>query len=193
MIKVGDKFQTRDGQTAVIEEIYESRSFPVRGRVNGVYAEWLLDGSYSFAPDFEHSLDLIIPPEPAMTTIEIGKTYKMRNGETVLIKATDIDGAEPILGVRKYEFGSIHAALWFADGRFSERGEHPYDIMIEPERVSLWANWYGNSPAPDSYYGWTYTSREEADKISEKARTHVLEIITENGEPVDVKIHKVPR
>ena len=54
-----------------------------------------------------------------------------------------------------------------------------------PEHKSVWANWY--SPAD------SYPTRKDADKRAAPGRTHVLEIITENGKPVDVKIHEVEK
>lgn len=47
-------------------------------------------------------------------------------------------------------------------------------------RESRWVNVY------DGWY-----SREEADRIATIDRTSIVEIIYENGRPVDVKLHKV--
>ena len=113
--KVGDKFETRDGQTATIHEIIEGDEYPLRGLVNSDSEEWRLDGSYDYVPGRKNPLDLIIPPEPVMTTIERDKIYKMRGGLEVLIKAVGIEGPEPILGVVKGNSGRFDPYLWRAD------------------------------------------------------------------------------
>ena len=58
-----------------------------------------------------------------------------------------------------------------------------YDLvpMRRAERKSSWMNWYGDN---------NYPTREQADDSAQKHRTHVLEIITKDGKPVDVKIHE---
>ena len=119
--------------------------------------------------------------------IEVGKTYPLRGGLTARIISTNIKGAgrRPIggyinLGDRE-EYQS-----WYPNGCVYSGTESNLDIVMpEPERETRWINWIGLE-----HY---HFSREEADKISHPSRTHVFEIITENGEPVDVKIHKVER
>ena len=59
-----------------------------------------------------------------------------------------------------------------------------YDLvpMRRAERKSVWINYYDDEG---------YALREEADNCATEDRTHVLEIITEDGKPVDLKIHEV--
>jgi hypothetical protein len=120
--------------------------------------------------------------------IEAGKTYPLRGGLTARISFTDKKGNRPISGlvdVGEYE----DHQTWYADGHVLLGGNSDFDIVMpKPERESRWINWYGTSSG-----GTGYKTREEAGSNAGNFRTHVLEIIIENGELVDVKIHKVER
>lgn len=60
------------------------------------------------------------------------------------------------------------------------------DRIISPERKSRWMNWYGPNRS-----GLDHETREQANRNASNFCTHVLEIITEDGKPVEVKIHEV--
>lgn len=81
-------------------------------------------------------------------------------------------------------------------GKYQDQSFGPVGAIMEmtkikvkeaypPEHKSVWANWY--SPAD------SYPTRKDADKWAAPGRTHVLEIITEDGKPVDVKVHEVEK
>lgn len=127
-----------------------------------------------------------------MSKIKAGKTYPTRDGRTVRILATDFKHDYSVVGAILREDGTEVVQFFTANGNYYRHIEnHNLDIIIPPERKSRWINWYR------SYFtnsgGIEYASREEADRFANKYRTHVIQIITENGEPVDVKIHKVER
>ena len=124
-----------------------------------------------------------------MSKIKVGKTYPTRNGHKVRILATDRKNCRPIVGlISANEAEEMYS--WFEDGSYyPDSTESLYDLIISPERKSVWINWYGARNIPGSYCEF----REEADNCASRDRTHVLEIITENGEPVDVKIHEVTK
>lgn len=121
--------------------------------------------------------------------IEAGKTYPLRGGLTARIIVTDIKGGRrPIGGYVNHGDREVYQA-WHLNGRAWDHATSDYDIVMpEPERKSRWINWYGTSGGRTEY-----KTRGLADKSAADNRTHVLEIITENGEPVEVKIHKVTK
>lgn len=66
-----------------------------------------------------------------MAKIEVGKTYKTREGRCARILATDLDGDFPIVGL----IDNIKIVTWTSEGLsglFS--GEHRLDLMFEPEK-----------------------------------------------------------
>ena len=122
-----------------------------------------------------------------MTKIEVGKTYQTRDGRTVRILATDLMDLNPVVGAILFKDGIELVAYFAADGSFAgSDAENKLDLIIPPDRKSMWLNWYG----PD-HSGLYHETREQADECAGNFRTHVLEIITEDGKPVDVKIHEV--
>ena len=74
---------------------------------------------------------------------------------------------------------------WREDGSIFASCRSDLDLIIPTERKSVWLNWY--SPAD------SYPTRKDADKRAAPGRTHVIEIITEDGNPVDVKIHEAKK
>lgn len=120
--------------------------------------------------------------------IEAGKTYPLRGGLTARIGFTDKKGVRPISGLVDVGERELHQT-WFADGRAWDCGASDYDIVMpEPEILTVWENWYGGDDhklSPDT--------RKDADERASAGRTHVIEFRVRNGEPVDVKIHKVER
>ena len=120
--------------------------------------------------------------------IAVGKTYPLRGGLTARIGFTDKKGVRPISGLVDVGERENHHT-WYSNGRAWDGMESNYDIIMpEPERKSRWLNWYGTSSG-----GSEFETRKEADYHRGTDGTHVFEIITKNGEPVDVKIHKVER
>jgi len=115
-------------------------------------------------------------------TIKPGDKFKTRDGREVEIDRIDTKGTHPVIGRMKvWQKGN-----WTVDGKwFGGPEDHYLDLISPPQRTSVWMNYY---PVDDAY-----ALREEADNCATDDRTHVLQIITENGEPVDVKIHKVER
>lgn len=118
-----------------------------------------------------------------MTKIEAGKTYPTRNGLSARILVTDKKGGHPIAGLVTMANGNEILYSWREDGSVFALARDDFDLIIPTERRSRWLNWYDIG----------FTSREEADKNFGTDRTHVLEIITENGKPVDVKIHEAKK
>lgn len=122
-----------------------------------------------------------------MTKIEVGKTYLQNNGAKVRIVAIDLKNERPVLGLVLNDDGVETPRTYHPDGKWDQLyGDNPWNIIIPPERKSKWLNWYDIGSGESDH-----TSREEADKNSNVCRTHVLEVITEDGKPVDVKIHEV--
>ena len=74
---------------------------------------------------------------------------------------------------------------WREDGTSLALGKGDFDLIIPPERKSVWLNWY----SPADYY----PTRKDADKWAAPGCTHVIEIITEDGKPVDVKIYEAKK
>ena len=124
-----------------------------------------------------------------MTNIEAGKTYTTRNGLSARILATDKKGEHPIAGLITMADGNEIWYSWREDGSVFALGMSDFDLIIPTELKSVWINWYGNG---DGYCGaCNYNTREDADLISCEERTHVIQIITKDGKPVDVKIYEV--
>ena len=122
-----------------------------------------------------------------MTKIEAGKTYQTRNGLSARILATDKKGVHSIAGLITQANGDEIWYSWREDGTSLALGKGDFDLIIPPELKSMWINWYYNG------LGENLSSREKADRYSQTGRTHVLEIITEDGKPIDVKIYEVEK
>ena len=130
-----------------------------------------------------------------MTKIEAGKTYRTRNGLSARILATDKKGVHSIVGLITQANGDEILYSWREDGSVFASCRSDLDLIIPTERKSVWVNWYGEMSG-DGYSIRVIgsTSREEADKYAwQDRRTHVFEIITEDGKPVDVKIHEAKK
>ena len=121
-----------------------------------------------------------------MTKIEAGKTYRTRNGLSARILATDKKGLQySIAGLITVANGDEIWYSWREDGSVFALGRSDFDLIIPTELKSVWLNWY----SPADYY----PTRKDADKRAAPGCTHVLEIITEDGKPVDVKIHEAKK
>jgi len=124
-----------------------------------------------------------------MSKIEVGKTYLTQNGRSVRIIATDRMAEYPIVGLLHQNNSRESVDAWTAEGLYNKSvPDHDLNIIIPPERKSGWLNWYGTDNG-----AYVYRTRNDAELGALSGRTHVLEIITEDNEPVDVKIHKVEK
>lgn len=131
-----------------------------------------------------------------MTKIEAGKTYPTKNGLSARILVTDKKGGHPIAGLVTMANGNEILYSWREDGSVFALGRDDFDLIIPTERKSVWLNWYGEISG-DGYSICVpgSASREEADKHAwQERRTHVFEILfTEDGKPVDVRIHEAKK
>ena len=68
-----------------------------------------------------------------MRKVEVGKTYKTRNGRQVRIYAVDGAGDEAIHGAVWSKLGTLgtwRSTTWCADGSYLKCGSHDWDIVI---------------------------------------------------------------
>lgn len=115
--------------------------------------------------------------------IEVGKTYLTQNGHSVRIIATDRMGKYPIVGLLFERDGKETVQDWTAQGLyFACDPDYDLNLIIPPKRKSRWVNWSKDMG---------FLKREDADIYARPGRTHVIELITEDGELVATKIHKV--
>ncbi len=75
---------------------------------------------------------------------EVGKEYKMRNGEAVGIMDVNYRGlsGQSIIGkIKRYNYEEV--MTWGSDGSFtSEKRKHRYDLMPPVKTKKLWGNVY---------------------------------------------------
>lgn len=111
---------------------------------------------------------------------EVGKEYKMRNGETVEIMDVNYRGlsGQSILGkIKRYNYDEV--ITWGRDGSFaSEKRKHGHDLMPPVETKELWINVYGE------FGGWS--NKELADKQAASARIGLVKI-TITGDEFEVE------
>lgn len=114
---------------------------------------------------------------------KVGVTYPTQNGRSVRIIATDRLGEYPIVGLLSENNGFKSVQSWNAEGLYHEaKPDHDLNLIIQPERKSRWVNWSKDMG---------FLKREDADIYARPGRTHVIELVTEDGELVATKIHKV--
>ena len=93
-----------------------------------------------------------------MTKIEVGKSYKTRNGRQVRIYAVDGAGGTAIHGAVWSNLGTWRSTSWYADGSYLECVSHDWDIVIKPlsfEGVDKVQSFGGHSIlfVPDEFAG----------------------------------------
>jgi len=122
-----------------------------------------------------------------MTKIEVGKTYVQNDGAKVRIVAVDLKNERPVLGLVLNDDGVEIPRTYYPDGKSNQYyAGGAWNIIIPPERKSCWLNWYGANSG-----GSCYRTRNDADLGAGPSRTQVIEIITKDGKPVEMKIHEV--
>ena len=65
-----------------------------------------------------------------MRKVEVGKSYKTRNGREVRIYAVDGAGDTAIHGAVWSNLGTWRSTSWYADGSYLECVSHDWDIVI---------------------------------------------------------------
>lgn len=92
--------------------------------------------------------------------IEAGKRYRTRGGDEVEVLRTDINSADPVLGVITYKNSGGQSAISFKeDGSYLGEMEYSHDLIseIRPKRV-VWLNVYEEDEGASFF-----SSRQEAD------------------------------
>ena len=126
---------------------------------------------------------------------EAGKTYQLRGSGTAEILKGGVKlrvSGSIILGLINEPDGYQSLCGWHLDGRASKDGETDLDIMpLEPKRESLWINIYPSELQKGPSLP-LHKSKEIADSAWTRAhRTHVLELVYEDGVFVKSITHKV--
>jgi len=93
---------------------------------------------------------------------EIGKQYKLSNGEVVQIVYMNVPGQYPILG---FDISTGRKISWTAEGSFYSRGESYSDLTTEEykEPEYRWINVYDGMLT-------SYRTKESADKLASSDR-----------------------
>lgn len=122
-----------------------------------------------------------------MTTIQMGKQYRTRDGREVRIYCTDAGGSWPVHGSYYVESESRWAHVtWDINGFFDTPDEENNRDLIEvPERVSRWHDWVHYRLGYDTRAGAEASARANGQPAS------IVEIIFEGQRAVDVKLHPV--
>lgn len=114
------------------------------------------------------------------------KPVQTRTGRKARIVCTDVKSEYSIIAVITKPDGAEYAATYKDGGRSSSFCElMPSDLINVPERTSRWANIY----APQ-FTGRSTRERCGETISEEQRRLCVVEIIYEDGVPVDAKLHK---
>lgn len=94
-----------------------------------------------------------------MTKIELGKTYRTRDGKEARVYATDHGTDVPIVGAIKIR-GEWRVCRWFDTGLVSRLGENNVDLIEVKPRIKreVWVNVYRDG------CGTPWNTRAEADK-----------------------------
>ncbi len=126
------------------------------------------------------------------------KPVQTRDGRKARILCTDFKDVWPIVAavttntdievIRYYREGGLVArncGPMSAMSALTDSLLDPDDLINIPERTSLWFNLY----EPDLICGG-YQSKDICNLRNKASRLTVLEIVYEDGKPVDVKLHK---
>lgn len=114
--------------------------------------------------------------------IELGKTYRTRDGREAIVYATNGAGDYPVHGAHMTVDG-WHIAVWTADGfQFLSRNQHDLDLIEVKPRIKreLWVNLYPSK----SCVMIGYETKDQADKAAAYNRIACIPIIIdcEEGE-----------
>lgn len=104
-----------------------------------------------------------------MSRIEMGKTYRTRDGREVRIYAVDGRGEWPVHGAVKNPDGECHTT-WRPDGRWCS-DDTPSDLIEVRPRIQrkVWVNVYHNGVN-------AFRTREYADEVAREDRIACVEI-----------------
>ena len=122
---------------------------------------------------------------------EAGKTYPLRGGGTaeILKVGAYLSDGRTIVGIMSTHLGDINPTSWFAGGSWRQSSNSDYDLMPpEPKRESGWLNIY---PKSSNIEQIVCRSRDNADFLALATRTHVLELVYEDGVFAKSIAHKV--
>ena len=116
-----------------------------------------------------------------MLKIEAGKKYRTRGGDEVEILRTDLNSANPVVGILTVCDGTQSAYEWASNGAFWFDGTQvDMDLIseIKPKRV-VWLNVY---PVVGESGDWSYySSRTEADYYAAPDRIACIRVEFEEG------------
>lgn len=118
-------------------------------------------------------------------TFDPTKSVRQGNDRPARIVCTDMRGQYPIVALITNKSGEEQVFFSNELGRQFLGHETDYDLVNVPARTSFWQNVYAHGN------GGSYPSREMADNQRATNRLAVVEIILEDGKPVDVKLHPV--
>ena len=113
------------------------------------------------------------------------KPVQTRDGRKARIICTDYKGFKPIIAIITTEEDSESVFCYESNGRFTDPTKGELDLINIPERTSSWFNLY----EPDLICG-SYRSHEVANLRQTSSRLATLELVYEDGKPVNVKLHK---
>ncbi len=110
------------------------------------------------------------------------KPVQTRDGRKARIVCTDMKSDYPIITVITKPDGREYMVAHAINGLLLDSGELTVsDLINTPERTSRWANVQNDSQ-------WGYATREIAASACSFGR--LVEVIFEDGKPVDVKLHR---
>ncbi|MDO5610537.1 MAG: hypothetical protein Q4G62_07180 [Pseudomonadota bacterium] len=131
-LEAGKSYRARNGAVHHITALYDTdfSTFPAIGSCG---KEWTADGDYYVTDISEHDLIEEVTNEPGVV-IEVGKTYRDREGREYAIRNIDpSDLRYPIKGrsmTRPY-----YVMLWTATGQFIEGSVTPHDLDLAKEVI----------------------------------------------------------
>lgn len=111
------------------------------------------------------------------------KPVQTRDGRKARIICTDMQSDHPIVALIKAELCPERMQIYFRDGLCFAHRESADDLINIPERKSQWFNVYHSAQ-------WYYSSKNGAQEAATIDCAGQIEIIFEDGKPVDVKLHK---